>query len=232
MHSRHTSTSSGAGAGLPLALGLQPKAPPYELIVHTREVREYELYLSGDIGDPIEYVELYSAMRHASEEDVFYLYLNSPGGRLDAGLQFINAMRASAATFVAVLDPQAYSMGALIFLAATNKVVPEHASLMLHNYSGGLMGKGNEQFAEVQAANKAFERVMREICYPFLTSEEIVSILNGQDLWLDAEAIRARFERMQAERDAAEAAAQAAQHEAAQGPATTRARNKARARGS
>ncbi len=87
-------------------------------------------------------------------------------------------------------------MGAFIFLAGDIQMVPDNAQLMLHNYSSGLLGKGNEQLAEVRAASQSFENLFRSICYPFLLPEEISNIMNGQDLWLDAENIRSRFDRI------------------------------------
>lgn len=169
---------------------------PFEMVEYSMAIREYHVYISEDIEDPIEYVDLLTALRRADVNDTFYIYLNTPGGRLDTGLQLINAMHSSRARVVTVLDPQAYSMGALLFLSGKELIVPENSMLMFHNYSGGTRGKGNEQLAEVQAASRSFEKVMKKICQPFLSADEIRNILNGQDLWLDSDDILARLDRM------------------------------------
>lgn len=180
-----------------ISLGAAPPEPAYQIFTDTIEVQRHRVYLSDELGSPADYIELIDELRSASSHDEFTLFLNSSGGRVDAGLQLINAMRASAATVTTVLDPYAYSMAAFIFLASDFQVVPENAQLMLHNYSSGLLGKGNEQLAEVRAASHSFQNLFKSICHPFLNMDEIISIMNGQDLWLDADNIRKRFKRME-----------------------------------
>ena len=118
-------------------------------------------------------------------------------GNLDSGLQIINNMRASKAHVITVLEARAYSMGALIFLAGDELVVHDNCQLMLHNYSGSLIGKGNEQHAQVVAIGKWFEKIMSRVCYPFLSQEEISKILRGEDIWMDSDEIRRRLQRIQ-----------------------------------
>ena len=205
MPSSSSKPTASAPMSLPLTLGTPQKAP-YQVTRYTIEVNRYHIYLSDDIGEPLDYVEICDLLRNAEEHDVIYLHLNTSGGRLDTGLQLINAIRDCAARVVTVIDPHAYSMGALLFLAGDEMVVPEHAMLMFHNYSSGLIGKGNEQLAEVHAASRSFEKVMKKICQPFLSADEVKSILHGQDLWLDADDIRKRLQRMQQVADAPDAA--------------------------
>ena len=71
--------------------------------------------------------------------------------------------------------------------------------MMFHNFSSGSTGKGNEQIAEVQANVKWFNKIMKRICHPFLTNEEINAIADGRDLWLDSDDIRKRLSRMEKE---------------------------------
>jgi ATP-dependent Clp protease, protease subunit len=175
----------------------QNRLPPFEVVSSKFEVQQHNIYLSDGIGHPIEYVPILSALRLAGEHDQFTFYLNTEGGRLSTGLQLINAIRDTAAHVTMVLDPWAYSMGALLFLTGHELIIPDTSQLMFHNYSGGSpMGKGHEQLAEVQASMKSFERVMRQVCQGFLTPEEIKGVMSGQDLWLDADEIRARLAKM------------------------------------
>lgn len=198
-NNHNTSAQPVRPAGMPLALSLPQGSSPYEMVEYSMTAHEYHVYLSDEIDDPIEYVDLLATLRRAEAHDLFYLYLNTPGGRLDTGLQLINAMHSSAARVVTILDPQAYSMGALLFLSGKELIVPDNSMLMFHNYSSGLRGKGNEQLAEVQAASRSFEKVMKKVCQPFLSADEIRNICNGQDLWLDSDDILKRLDRMQIE---------------------------------
>lgn len=194
---RKRSSPKAVALESPLDMDSSTDKAPYQLLSYVKEVCNYEVYLSDALDEPILYVELITALRQAGPDDTFHIYLNTPGGRMDTGLQLINAMKESAARIVTILDPHAYSMGALLFLCGDELIVPEHGMLMFHNYSSGLIGKGNEQLAEVQAASKSYERVMSRLCLPFLTKDEIQRILNGQDLWLDSEDIETRLQAMQ-----------------------------------
>jgi len=88
-------------------------------------------------------------------------------------------------------------MAALIFLSGDELIVHDNCQLMFHIYSGIFAGKGNEQQAEVMAVGNWFAKVMSRLCSPFLTENEIKSILKGSDLWMDSDEIRHRLQRMQ-----------------------------------
>ncbi|BEV73523.1 MULTISPECIES: ATP-dependent Clp protease proteolytic subunit [unclassified Paludibacterium] len=159
--------------------------------------RQISFYLSGEIGDPIHYTDLLYTLRSASQTDLILLHLNSPGGNFDTGLQIINNIAASDAHVMTVLEARAYSMAALIFLAGDELIVHDTCQLMFHNYSSALIGKGNEQQAQVGAVSKWFEKVMRHVCRPFLADEEIGRILHGEDIWMDTDEIRRRLTHLQ-----------------------------------
>jgi hypothetical protein len=124
-------------------------------------------------------------------------------------------MRDSAATVTTVLDGEAYSMGALLFLSGHQQAVGDHGQLMFHDYSSGLMGKGNEQRAAVLSAAKWFGKMMVNICSPFLSNAEIEDVLNGRDLWIDSDEVIERLNAIQKQRAKDEKAAAKAAREAA-----------------
>lgn len=158
-------------------------------------LRQVSYYLCSEIVEPMAYTELFHTLRTATEHDVIFLHINSPGGNFDAGLQIINNMRASPAHVITVLEARAYSMAAMIFLAGDELIVHDNCELMLHNYSGSLIGKGNEQYAQVIATEKWFHKVMQRSCHPFLSKSEIEQILAGQDIWMDSDEITRRLKK-------------------------------------
>lgn len=159
-------------------------------------IHQISYYLCGDIQEPQYYTELFYTLRTASETDLIYLHLNSPGGQFDTGLQIINNIMASQAQVVTVLEARAYSMAALIFLAGDQWVVHDNCQLMFHIYSGSFAGRGNEQQAEVLAISSWFEKVMTRLCTPFLSASEIARILKGSDVWMDSDEIHRRLTRL------------------------------------
>ncbi|WP_211236872.1 Clp protease ClpP [Chitinimonas koreensis] len=188
--------------------GDEPEQASTGLARYERQIpiRQISYYLSGEIQEPQYYTELFYTLRSASETDLIYLHLNSPGGNFDTGLQIINNMQASPAHVVTVLEARAYSMAALIFLVGDELIVHDNCQLMFHIYSGSFAGKGNEQQAQVIALGSWFEKVMFRICAPFLSSAEIEKILKGNDLWLDSDEIRRRLGRAAHARKPARAA--------------------------
>jgi len=168
------------------------------LIRYERQVpvRQVSYYICGELKEPEYYTELFFTLRSASETDLIYLHLNSPGGDFNTGLQIINNMAASPARVVTIVEARAYSMAALIFLSGDELYVHDNCQLMFHTYSGVFAGKGNEQEAEVAAVGKWFGKVMQRICTPFLSDAEIARILMGGDFWIDSDEIRRRLKRL------------------------------------
>jgi len=176
------------------AVAVQPLFRRYE---SQGVARQISFYLSGEIGAPIQYTDLLYTLRTARETDLILLHLNTPGGNFDTGLQIINNIGASEAHVITALEARAYSMGAMLFLAGDELIVHDTCQLMFHNYSSALIGKGNEQQAQVQAMSKWFEKVMRQVCRPFLSDAEVERILHGEDIWMDSDDIRRRLAHLQ-----------------------------------
>jgi ATP-dependent protease ClpP protease subunit len=199
-------------------------------------VRQVSYYICGELREPQYYTELFSTLRSAAETDLIYLHLNSPGGDFNTGLQIINNIAASDAKVMTVLEARAYSMAAMIFLSGDELYVHDNCQLMFHTYSGIFSGKGNEQQAEVAAVGRWFEKVMRRICTPFLSEEEVDNIIRGADFWMDSDEIRHRLAgrhlAKDAPRDAGKTPARkrgASAKAAAAGRSTGRAASKGRA---
>ena len=171
--------------------------PFQSLLRYERQVpvRQVSYYICGELKEPQYYTELFFTLRTASETDLIYLHLNSPGGDFNTGLQIINNIAASSARVVTILEARAYSMAALIFLSGDELFVHDNCQLMFHTYSGIFAGKGNEQQAEIAAVGRWFEKVMRRICTPFLTDDEVDRILKGADYWIDSDDISRRLSR-------------------------------------
>lgn len=183
---------------------------PFRIYESIRQQRLSHIYLSEIIGDPRYYTEVIHRLRTAQPQDIISLHLNCAGGRLDTGVQIINAMKDSEARIVAVLDSKAFSLGTLMFLAADEFQIHDNCMFMIHNYSGGTAGKGNEQVAELKATVKWFKKLAKKYYIPFLSKKELNQVLNGKDMWMDSDEVKKRLKNMvkiqQEERAAAEAA--------------------------
>ena len=179
---------------------LEQIPPPFQLYTTTTEQVDYWFYLSTQIGAPSLYTDMIHTIRSASADSVIYLCVNTPGGRLDTGIQLINAIKSSKATIVGVLDAEASSMGSIILLAADQYIINDNCRMMFHDFSGGTSnGKGNEQIKELTAAIQLYNKLLKSVCVPFLSTDEVERIIKGEDFWMDSDQIRVRLSNIGAE---------------------------------
>jgi ATP-dependent Clp protease protease subunit len=165
----------------------------YEQLVQ-RRVQHY--YLSSAIEEPEQYVDMIHKIQTAGTDELIYIHLNTPGGHLDTGVQIINAMQSTQAQVTVSIEANCHSLGTLIFLAADEFIVHDNCLMMIHNFSGGVFGKGNEQQSQLEAQIKWFNTLARKLYVPFLSDDEFNKIIRGEDLWLQSDDIRKRLEKM------------------------------------
>lgn len=174
----------------------EEKKSYYQYYEQVNVQKIHHFYISSSIEDPCHYVDMIHKIQSASPDDIVYLHLNTEGGWLDTGIQLINAIQSSNAHIVCSIESRCYSLGTLIFLAADEFVVHDDCTMMIHNYSGGVYGKGNEQVARLDATIKWFEQLARKYYIPFLTEQELNLVLKGQDIWMHSDEIKSRLENM------------------------------------
>lgn len=173
-----------------------PEKRPYMMYESAQVFREMDIYISDEFADPIQYCEMIHVIRSASPNDTIRIHLNTPGGRLDTGVQLISAIRSTEAKIVTILDGVAHSMGALLFLCGHEMIVHDHGQLMFHTYSGGVMGKGSDIRGQTDATEDWYRVIANDICHPFMTRREIQRMLKGEDFWFSTKDVEARLEKM------------------------------------
>jgi len=175
---------------------VESEVKAYEYYEQTLVTKIQHYYLSGYIDIPALYIDMIHKIRTASSDETVILHLNTQGGDLSTGIQLINAMKYSEAHIVCSLEGEAYSLGSLIFLAADEFLIHDHSTMMIHNFSGGIYGKGNEQVQQLEATIKWFKTLTYDYYIPFITETELADILKGEDLWLQADEVRKRIIKM------------------------------------
>lgn len=158
--------------------------------------RIHHFYISEAVDEPSKYIDMIHRIKTAGPNDAIYIYLNTPGGRIDTGIQIINAMQSSQAHVVAVLEGEVCSLGTLIFLSADEFIVHDHCMFMIHNYSGGTYGKGHEQVAQLEATTREWGKFAHSIYVPFLSEAELDRVIKGDDLWMGSDEVRTRIQKM------------------------------------
>lgn len=171
-------------------------------------VNVHEFYLCGEIESPEEYIQWFDTIRHAGETDVVKFYINSPGGDVFTAIQFMRTLRETSANVVVSVEGQCASAATMIMLCADSFEVSEHCMFMFHNYSSGVFGKGGEMFDQLKHEREWSEKLLRDVYKDFLTEQEITSILDNKDIWMEGTEVvrrlKARQEILDAEEDKAE----------------------------
>lgn len=155
----------------------------------------YEFYLSGEVLSPEYYVDWFTIMRNANDDDTVKIYINSPGGDLHTAIQFLRVLAETNATVITSAEGACMSAATLIFLSGDQIEVTPHSLFMFHNYSGGAIGKGGELYEQA-----VFERtwslgLFTEMYQGFLTPEEISAMLDGKDVWLTSDEVTTRIKK-------------------------------------
>lgn len=151
------------------------------------------VYLTDDIEIPTAYNELIHKLYTSTSEDVFTFIINSGGGVVNSAIMLIDAMRRSEATINILVTGMAASAASIIALAGDELEVADHSSFMIHNYSAGMAGKGNELKARQNFVDKSINEAFSDYYGAFLTKEEIERVIEGTDIWLDPNEVRERW---------------------------------------
>lgn len=158
----------------------------------------HEFYITGTIESADEYTEWFHTIRNANATDVVKLHINSPGGDLWTAIQFVHVLAETEATIQIVVEGACMSAATLLFLMGHEFEVSPHAMFMIHNYSGGSLGKGGEMYDNIVHERKWSENLLHDAYDGFLTQDEIKSILDNKDLWMGTNEVLERLEKRQA----------------------------------
>lgn len=157
----------------------------------------HEFYLTGRIEEADQYIAVFDMIRHASEEDIIKIYVNSPGGDLFTALQFGRAMGDSDATIIVSVEGQCCSAATIIALAADMVELSNHCVWMCHNYSSGMIGKGHELHSQAEFERDWSIKLMKDVYDGFLSESEIQRMLNGADIWMGTDDVMERLNKRQ-----------------------------------
>ncbi|MDR3176787.1 MAG: ATP-dependent Clp protease proteolytic subunit [Desulfovibrio sp.] len=102
-------------------------------------------------------------------EKEIYLYINSPGGSVTAGLAIYDTMRYITCPVATLCMGQAASMGALLLCAGSKglRYALPHSRIMIHQPSGGFRGQATDidiHAREVLRLRQMINEIMAEHC--------------------------------------------------------------------
>lgn len=116
--------------------------------IYSRLLKERIVFVSGEIEDHMATLivaQLLFLEAENPEKDIF-MYINSPGGVVTAGLSIYDTMQYIKPDVATLCVGQACSMGSLLLAtgAAGKRYILPHARVMLHQPSGGFRGQATD----------------------------------------------------------------------------------------
>lgn len=162
-------------------------------IIYDKEANTVQAYLTGAIEEPFLYNELCYLLGSADKDTVVHLYVNTPGGVIDSAFMITSAIQNSKAKVIGHLSGTVASAGTVVAMVCDEVVAAPHLSFMIHNYSGGMAGKGHEMKARQKFTDSHLNEAFRSLYSGFLEEDEMHNVLEGTDLWMGTEEVQKRW---------------------------------------
>lgn len=170
--------------------------------VNSKTFHQYTVPLDEDIIQPSYYRAVVQALEDANEGDTFIFKVASRGGAL-AGLQvLLEGIKNTQAHTVAMLVGQCASAASIFTLHCDTVIVTDSADMLAHFVSYTTGGKGADIVSHVAHVAKTSEKLIRSTYEHFLSESEINAIIDGKEMYLDADEIRERLSKREDIREA------------------------------
>jgi ATP-dependent Clp protease protease subunit len=134
--------------------------------IYSRLLRDRVILLEGEVHDQMANLIVAQLLYLESEDDTkdIYLYINSPGGSVTAGMAIYDTMQFVKPDITTIVMGQACSMGSLLAQSGSKgkrKMLP-NGRHMIHQPSGGARGQATDmeiQVKEILAMKKSLTQI-------------------------------------------------------------------------
>jgi ATP-dependent Clp protease protease subunit len=135
--------------------------------IYSRLLKDRIIMLSGEVNDQVAstvVAQLLFLEAEDPEKDI-YIYINSPGGVVTAGMSMFDTMNYIKPDICTICIGQAASMGAFLLSAGTKgkRFALPHARIMIHQPSGGAQGQSTDiqiQAQEIQRLKDSLNELL------------------------------------------------------------------------
>lgn len=152
-------------------------------------------YLTGDVGEPDEFIGLFTDLETASPNDVIYIHINSHGGSLETTAQLLHAIQNTQGQVITSAEGMVASAASLVFFSGHALAVGDFSTFLLHDGREGAVGKVSDNYDAAVASKDWLSKIYYKIYSPFFKKKEIKKVLNGKEWYLTSEEVIARIEK-------------------------------------
>jgi ATP-dependent Clp protease, protease subunit len=162
--------------------------------VYNRLLKERIIFLGSEVNDQVANricAQLLLLAAEDPERDI-WLYVNSPGGSVYAGMAIYDTMQFVSNDVATVAMGMAASMGQLLLCAGTKgkRFALPHARIMMHQPSGGIGGTASD--IAIQAEQMLYTKRMfqERVAYHTGQPQDQIEADSDRDRWFTAEEAR------------------------------------------
>lgn len=153
--------------------------------VFSKLIQNRIIFIDGVIDDEFasEIVAQLLYLDSVSHDEIS-IYINSPGGQVNAGLAIYDFGKLVKSSIKTVCVGVAASMGAILMLLGEKRLCTKHSRIMFHQPSGGVLGTSSEikiYFDEIESLKQDLYSIIKE--RTLITNPEE---LYSQDKWYNS----------------------------------------------
>src|SRR3979411_3131575 len=160
--------------------------------IFSRLLKERIIFLPTFIEDELANLVIAQTLfLEAADKDI-YLYINSPGGSVTAGMAIYDTMQYVKPAISTICMGQAASMGALLLCAGAKgkRFALPHARIMIHQPLGGVQGQPTDIDIQAKEILRMREELNRILVHHTGQSMEKIQRDTDRDFFMTAEQAR------------------------------------------
>lgn len=158
--------------------------------IYSRLLKERIIFLGDEVNDQTANLIIAQLLFLESEnpDQDIYLYINSPGGSVSAGLGIYDTMQYISCDVSTICVGMAASMGAFLLAGGTKgkRLALPNSEIMIHQPLGGTQGQATEIEIAAKHILRTKEKLNTILANNTGKSYEEISIDTDRDYWLSA----------------------------------------------
>lgn len=173
---------------------LLPMIQPQRVLTRTINSTEYKVRLARPITEIDDFADEIMVFEQANPDDVVVVQVSSPGGSLETCDFLCRRMNECAAPIVVEIGLTCASAASALMLQADDWIIHDSSTVMIHacSYSPG-WGKEVDVFSSATYTNRINREWVERTYRGFLSDSELLSVLDGKDLYFYADDLRERL---------------------------------------
>ncbi len=162
--------------------------------IYSRLLKDRIIFLTGPIDDDVANLVVAQMLfleSENAEKDIF-LYINSPGGSISAGMSIYDTMQFIKPSISTLCIGQAASMGALLLAGGCKKkryALP-HSRIMIHQPLGGFRGQATDLDIHAKELLKLREELNKVMAHHTNQTVDRINKDTERDNFMDAQQAR------------------------------------------